>query len=141
MAQWLVTQGDNQFPVDGIPELKKLAEAGKLRLGDLIQPPGASDWVYAAEVPGLAALLPEDEDDDDVSYSPGRGAAVATAGVMILGLLTVTLVSLGGVFYFAQQVTGGEQQLLGEGGLSFTCLLYTSPSPRDVEESRMPSSA
>ena len=25
--------------------------------------------------------------------------------------------------------------------LSSTCLLYTSPSPRDVEESRMPSSA
>ena len=25
--------------------------------------------------------------------------------------------------------------------LSGTCLLYTSPSPRDVEESRMPSSA
>ena len=24
---------------------------------------------------------------------------------------------------------------------AFTCLLYTSPSPRDVEESRMPSSA
>ena len=25
--------------------------------------------------------------------------------------------------------------------LEYTCLLYTSPSPRDVEESRMPSSA
>ena len=25
--------------------------------------------------------------------------------------------------------------------LYFNCLLYTSPSPRDVEESRMPSSA
>ena len=25
--------------------------------------------------------------------------------------------------------------------LGITCLLYTSPSPRDVEESRMPSSA
>ena len=25
--------------------------------------------------------------------------------------------------------------------LHWTCLLYTSPSPRDVEESRMPSSA
>ena len=25
--------------------------------------------------------------------------------------------------------------------LTITCLLYTSPSPRDVEESRMPSSA
>ena len=26
-------------------------------------------------------------------------------------------------------------------GMSISCLLYTSPSPRDVEESRMPSSA
>ena len=26
-------------------------------------------------------------------------------------------------------------------GFTSTCLLYTSPSPRDVEESRMPSSA
>ena len=26
-------------------------------------------------------------------------------------------------------------------GFNITCLLYTSPSPRDVEESRMPSSA
>ena len=25
--------------------------------------------------------------------------------------------------------------------MSYICLLYTSPSPRDVEESRMPSSA
>ena len=30
--------------------------------------------------------------------------------------------------------------MLGAPGL-VTCLLYTSPSPRDVEESRMPSSA
>ena len=29
----------------------------------------------------------------------------------------------------------------GSGGLVSVCLLYTSPSPRDVEESRMPSSA
>ena len=28
-----------------------------------------------------------------------------------------------------------------EGGVNDVCLLYTSPSPRDVEESRMPSSA
>ena len=27
------------------------------------------------------------------------------------------------------------------GNIYYTCLLYTSPSPRDVEESRMPSSA
>ena len=29
----------------------------------------------------------------------------------------------------------------GDSALDWTCLLYTSPSPRDVEESRMPSSA
>ena len=28
-----------------------------------------------------------------------------------------------------------------EGSMIYDCLLYTSPSPRDVEESRMPSSA
>ena len=28
-----------------------------------------------------------------------------------------------------------------EDAKGYTCLLYTSPSPRDVEESRMPSSA
>ena len=37
----------------------------------------------------------------------------------------------------------GEAFILhpGEFVLASTCLLYTSPSPRDVEESRMPSSA
>ena len=37
-----------------------------------------------------------------------------------------------------------EAEILGhirQLGLAKTCLLYTSPSPRDVEESRMPSSA
>ena len=40
-----------------------------------------------------------------------------------------------------------DGQIQGQGvatypdGTTYTCLLYTSPSPRDVEESRMPSSA
>ena len=32
-------------------------------------------------------------------------------------------------------------QSMGQAALYMNCLLYTSPSPRDVEESRMPSSA
>ena len=32
-------------------------------------------------------------------------------------------------------------QNVGKIAIAYTCLLYTSPSPRDVEESRMPSSA
>ena len=35
----------------------------------------------------------------------------------------------------------GKDVILVELGKICTCLLYTSPSPRDVEESRMPSSA
>ena len=48
--------------------------------------------------------------------------------------------------YFMELLTGQKRGLLyqvcldGKGKL-LTCLLYTSPSPRDVEESRMPSSA
>ena len=34
-----------------------------------------------------------------------------------------------------------DKQLVQEFGEACNCLLYTSPSPRDVEESRMPSSA
>ena len=34
-----------------------------------------------------------------------------------------------------------DLELQGAGGRNLICLLYTSPSPRDVEESRMPSSA
>ena len=42
------------------------------------------------------------------------------------------------------QIPAGQTLgMVGESGSgkSTTCLLYTSPSPRDVEESRMPSSA
>ena len=63
----------------------------------------------------------------------------------------VTQVSVGKVGVFKGAVslalqdgflTNGEKRMLVK--LSHTlrlCLLYTSPSPRDVEESRMPSSA
>ena len=40
---------------------------------------------------------------------------------------------------FAQRRCNGTTEAYY--GLSWPCLLYTSPSPRDVEESRMPSSA
>ena len=39
-----------------------------------------------------------------------------------------------GVYYYTRRVPIDVRQY-------YACLLYTSPSPRDVEESRMPSSA
>ena len=53
---------------------------------------------------------------------------------------------LGAVLKAAQEA-GAREVLMGIGGSATNdagfglCLLYTSPSPRDVEESRMPSSA
>ena len=46
-------------------------------------------------------------------------------------------------FYEALLGVIGAQYVLGNERIALygTCLLYTSPSPRDVEESRMPSSA
>ena len=48
-----------------------------------------------------------------------------------------------------EYICGGVEDSLADrafitlpiGGREIACLLYTSPSPRDVEESRMPSSA
>ena len=41
----------------------------------------------------------------------------------------------------AGMLWGNIENIVGFMDKSSSCLLYTSPSPRDVEESRMPSSA
>ena len=51
----------------------------------------------------------------------GKGAPTFDNGAVISGVSSL-----------------GNQAKIGS---NVTCLLYTSPSPRDVEESRMPSSA
>ena len=45
--------------------------------------------------------------------------------------------------YFMEMGTGKTKVLIDNMAMLYDkgCLLYTSPSPRDVEESRMPSSA
>ena len=65
--------------------------------------------------------------------------------------LFVFCFSLGGVAVVFRDVQGVLPEVASDGFLMVfaggatvkgrTCLLYTSPSPRDVEESRMPSSA
>ena len=58
--------------------------------------------------------------------------ALAYGSQLALGAIFVTLVY--GILRFANFATGDM--------MSFgTCLLYTSPSPRDKRQSRMPSSA
>ena len=54
----------------------------------------------------------------------------------ILFWLTITLLGLGVVMVFSSSIALAENSVLSGG-----CLLYTSPSPRDKRQSRMPSSA
>ena len=61
-----------------------------------------------------------------------------------LDLLILKAVSLGklhgyGVLLRIEQISGGALQI--QQGALYPCLLYTSPSPRDRQKSRMPSSA
>ena len=60
---------------------------------------------------------------------------VMPAGHRLAGRDTIRIRDLSGERVVLPTAQSGVRQLLD------TCLLYTSPSPRDVEESRMPSSA
>ena len=60
------------------------------------------------------------------------GASKRSAGIPASGIMEV--------FEKAQRMTGLVRFELGEPDFN-TCLLYTSPSPRDRTRSRMPSSA
>ena len=58
------------------------------------------------------------------------------------GLKDVTWVEPGGAFYAFMNVSAYFGKTLGGGVVANNaCLLYTSPSPRDLSTSRMPSSA
>ena len=62
------------------------------------------------------------------------------AGILFVVIVAITI----GITFWASRQTSGTTDYYA-GGRSFSgfqnCLLYTSPSPRDKRQSRMPSSA
>ena len=71
-------------------------------------------------------------------------SAYAVSASNPLSVLSSQLNSLGlptAVVYSLKALGASMAAALADGPLPAGCLLYTSPSPRDVEESRMPSSA
>jgi len=88
MSRWLVTQGDHQFSANDLNELKDLAREGRVGAGDMVQPPGASDWLYAGEVPELAALFPDSNaDDEDLDWDVPKSKNKAPLVVILLGIM------------------------------------------------------
>ena len=124
MAAWLVTQGDRQFSAKDLAELKKLAGEGKIGPGDMIQPPGASDWLYATELPELKGLLDENAGALDDDFAPRR-KGLPTG---VLALVAVAVIGAGGyvMYDYGQKIQDADLELLGEAGLALTEMLVTA---------------
>jgi hypothetical protein len=121
MARWLVTQVDRQFSAADLEELKSLASRGELSRGDMIQPPGASDWLYAVELPELKSLLPAAADFDDEFDKPRSGVPTAILAIIFI------LMSVGGawsIYHYAVGIKTTSLELLEE--LALTEMLVTA---------------
>jgi hypothetical protein len=129
MSEWLVTQGDNQFKVESLDELKQLAEAGKLKAGDMVQPPGAVDWMYATEIPDLKAIFDGQGDagaDEFDDYLQKRAKMGAMATLVAAVVMAIVLVVGGGTMAMLwQQLPKGDEEIIGEGGLTFADMIVT----------------
>jgi len=125
MAQWLVNQRDNQFGVGSLNELKQLAADGRLLAGDMVQPPGATDWLYANEIPELKGLIREIED-----YSGGGMSDTAkTIVALVAGLGMIAAIGVGGLlagFVWVSIPSTTDSIIGGEGGMSYSEMLVTS---------------
>lgn len=128
MSRWLVTDGDHQFSVADLNELKQLAAGGKVGPGAMVQPPGATDWLYANEVPELQSLFPGEttnslHDDFDIQPRPNRGLLY---GVLFI----VALTGAYGMFYFGTRLptTDDLQVIGGSKGMQLTEMHVTRAS-------------
>ncbi|MEC7948886.1 MAG: hypothetical protein VX265_15060 [Myxococcota bacterium] len=123
MARWLVTQRDRQFTAKDLAELKKLAGEGQIGPGDMIQPPGASDWLYAIELPELKGLVKRDPSAFDDDFESRKGMPVGA-----LAAIAIAIIAGGGYFMYdyAQKLQAVDLELLGENGLQLTEMLVTA---------------
>jgi hypothetical protein len=129
MAHWLVMQGDTKFPVASLAELEALARRGGLRPGDMIQPPGTTEWLYATEIPELGHHIARTAalDDDEPAAAPGMSSASvgAIAGILSVVLAVVVVVFGGLAAYYLTQV-GDPGEGLMEGGLRYSEMIVTT---------------
>lgn len=123
MSRWLITHRDTQFAAEDINELRRMAAQGKIGPADMVQPPGATDWLYASEIPELKGLLQDDGDDDDLDMPTRRGPPTMIIAVV---LLAVILVGGGAMYNFYGSIPQGDQSLLGAQGLKMSEMVVTN---------------
>ena len=124
MARWVVNRNDATFGVNGVAELRDLARRGALVAGDMIQPPGATGWLYAQEIPELRDALDEGRprvERDDPAGGGGSLGNVIVGALMVLGILVLGYYT----WERSQLIPDGTQTILGSGGLKFSELVVT----------------
>lgn len=122
MTRWLVTQNNSQFAVEDLAELKQLATSGKVTAADMVQPPGATEWLYASEIPELAGILEAGGDDDDF------GTRSSAMGSIVLGAVLVAMIIGGaaGMWTFGQQLPTGYESMMDQ--MKYSEMLVTEPN-------------
>ncbi len=129
MSRWLVTQDNAQFGVDTLEDLRRLAASGELEAGDMVQPPGAADWLYAGEVPELSTFFGAsgtlDDEDDEGDWRPRRGLGMLGTAAVVIVLLGVLGVGVLSMAFFYARMPVGDEALIGDRGLSYSEMLVT----------------
>lgn len=132
MARWLVTQGDHQFSAADLNELKELAKSGQVGAGDMVQPPGTSDWLYASELPELTDLFTDKTDDYDDDWDLPKARNRTPLAVLLLGI-----VAFGGygMWNYGQKLPSHEdlEILGGTTGMQLTEMIASSNSSIHAE--------
>ncbi len=88
MSRWMINARGHQFSAGNMDELKRLAKQGELTAGDIVQPPGAAEWIYALEVPELKTSLRADlEIDADAAPAKEMNPVVKWGAAALLALV------------------------------------------------------
>ena len=111
---WLVTTDNDQFSAKSLEDLKKKARSGELSPGDLVQPPGARDWLYAIELPEMSDCFASTQ--STIQYDPKPSPI---RKLFALSLLLGGIGLFGGAYHYYQLIPQtADLQLIGEKGLN-----------------------
>ena len=131
MSRWMVNVRGQSFSASSMDELRSLAKKGDLGGGDIVQPPGASEWLYAVEIPELKASLRPDSSDLDIPDAT-TGMSPMVKGVLA-GLMALVATGVWGYAISLKNALPKRDEPLtlldesGARGLSFREVLVTSP--------------
>ncbi|MBK8181033.1 MAG: DUF4339 domain-containing protein [Planctomycetes bacterium] len=131
MARWRVGQGNQQFTAEDLAELQRFARQGKLGPGDLIQPPGASDWLYATELPELNSHLKQAPPGFDVDHRPRKGGNGVIIALLLLGIAGAGY----GIYHTASMIPKADElELLGDRLKLSEMLVTADPSAQVLSQ-------